>query len=165
MAAAFQSPKIVNFYSLYKPIRTIPFFHSSTKRAKEVQSRRVKQNKTMMMNNRNLKKSTSMGFQNPPQAATYYPTKSPLIEFPTSPQLIFGQEILHFSHPQHPLSRINLPDLFTCSGCKEFGAGMRFTCQQCEFQLHEFCARAPDALSGHPFHSHHQLSFYSKPGK
>lgn len=119
----------------------------------------------MMMNNRTLKKTTSMGFQNPPQAATYHPTQSPLIEFPASPQLIFGQEILHFSHPQHPLSLMNLPDLFTCSGCKEFGAGMRFTCQQCEFQLHEFCARAPDALKGHPFHSHHQLCFYSKPGK
>lgn len=118
-----------------------------------------------MMSNKTLKKTTSMELQNPPQPTTYVPKKTTLIEFPTSPQLILGEEMLHFSHPQHPLSQVDLPDLFTCAGCKEFGAGIRFTCQQCDFQLHEFCALAPQALKRHPFHSQHQLSFFSKPVK
>lgn len=95
---------------------------------------------------------------------TFVPRKSPLVEFPTSPQLVVGEDILHFSHPQHQLSLVNLPDLFTCSGCKEYGAGKRYTCQFCDFQLHHFCALAPSALRGHPFHCQHQLVFYSKPG-
>jgi len=88
----------------------------------------------------------------------------PAVEFPTSPQLIFGEEIVHFSHPQHPLSMVDLPDLFNCVGCKEYGSGKRFVCQQCEFQMHDFCALAPTALKAHPFHSQHSLLFHSKPG-
>lgn len=83
---------------------------------------------------------------------------------PVSPQLMYGEEMVHFSHPRHRLSRMCLPDLFTCSGCKEYGAGNRFSCQQCDFQLHDFCAFSPPALKAHPFHSYHQLLFYSKPG-
>lgn len=100
--------------------------------------------------------------------STGYVTKKsppPPVEFPTSPQLIFGEEILHFSHPQHPLSMVDLPDLFNCVGCKEYGSGKRFVCQQCDFQLHDFCALAPPALKAHPFHSQHSVLFHSKPGK
>lgn len=89
----------------------------------------------------------------------------PPIEFPTSPQLIFGEEIIHFSHPQHPLSMVDLPDLFICVGCKEYGSGKRFLCQQCNYQLHDFCALAPPALKAHPFHSQHAMLFHSKPVK
>ncbi|KAK9928539.1 hypothetical protein M0R45_025669 [Rubus argutus] len=103
--------------------------------------------------------------------AAYYepmervPKRSASLRFPTSPQLVLGEEMLHFSHPQHPLSQVNLPDLFTCAGCKEYGAGKRFTCQQCNYQLHDFCALAPPALKSHPFHCQHQLLFYSRPVK
>ncbi|KAG5076144.1 hypothetical protein JHK82_054839 [Glycine max] len=93
------------------------------------------------------------------------PPPPPHVEFPTSPQLIFGEEILHFSHPQHPLSMVDLPDLFNCVGCKEYGSGKRFVCQQCDFQLHDFCALAPPALKAHPFHSQHSVLFHSKPVK
>lgn len=93
------------------------------------------------------------------------PPLPPLIDFPTSPQLILGQEMIHFSHPQHPLSQLDLRDQFCCMGCKEYGAGLRFSCQQCDFQLHDFCALAPPGLKGHPFHTQHQLAFYSKPGE
>ena len=97
--------------------------------------------------------------------ATFVPKKSPPpVEFPTSPQLIFGQEIIHFTHPRHPLSMVDIPDLFTCTGCKEYGSGKRFVCQQCEFQLHDFCAFAPPALKAHPLHSQHSVLFHSKPG-
>lgn len=87
------------------------------------------------------------------------------IEFPTSPQLNLGEEIIHLDHHHHPLSKINFPDLFTCSGCKEYGAGKRFTCPQCNFQLHEFCGLAPQELKGHPFHCQHPINFHPKPGK
>lgn len=130
----------------------------------------------MMMRNNNkptlkktrtflLTKSDSMQLP-----AAYYepmehvPKRSASLRFPTSPQLVSGEEMLHFSHPQHPLSQVNLPDLFTCAGCKEYGAGKRFTCQQCDYQLHDFCALAPPALKSHPFHCQHQLLFYSRPG-
>lgn len=96
---------------------------------------------------------------------TFVTRKSlPVMEFPTSPQLIFGEEIIHFSHPQHPLSLVNLPDLFTCDGCKEYGSGKRFVCQQCDYQLHDFCGLAPPALKAHPLHSQHSILFHSKPG-
>ncbi|XP_041017688.1 diacylglycerol kinase theta-like isoform X2 [Juglans microcarpa x Juglans regia] len=113
-----------------------------------------------------LNRSASMEFPySPPYSTTFVPKKYSLIEYPTSPQLILGEEMLHFSHPQHPLSQLNLPDQFTCAGCKEDGAGMRFSCQSCDFQLHEFCALAPPDLKGHPLHFQHHLIFYSKPVK
>lgn len=98
---------------------------------------------------------------------TYTRRKSLSVEFPTSAQLILGEEIIHSSHPQHALSKIDLPDLFKCTGCQEYGAGMRYTCQLCDFQLHEFCALASpnQVLENHPFHHQHDLFFHPKPGE
>uniref|UniRef100_A0A0E0M2V1 Zinc finger PHD-type domain-containing protein n=1 Tax=Oryza punctata TaxID=4537 RepID=A0A0E0M2V1_ORYPU len=74
-------------------------------------------------------------------------------------------EMVHFSHPEHRLVRLDFPYLFMCMGCKEYGAGRRFMCQLCGFQLHEFCALAPPSLHDHPFHPKHQhLLFFVKPG-
>lgn len=74
-------------------------------------------------------------------------------------------EMVHFSHPEHRLARFDFPYLFLCMGCKEYGAGKRFMCQICGFQLHEFCAMAPPSLHDHPFHPKHQhLLFFEKPG-
>ncbi|VAI19112.1 unnamed protein product [Triticum turgidum subsp. durum] len=74
-------------------------------------------------------------------------------------------EMVHFSHPEHRLARFDFPYLFLCMGCKEYGAGKRFMCQICGFQLHEFCALAPPSLHDHPFHPKHQhLLFFEKPG-
>ncbi|KAF8694872.1 hypothetical protein HU200_037972 [Digitaria exilis] len=73
-------------------------------------------------------------------------------------------EIVHFSHPEHRLARFDFPYLFMCMGCKEYGAGKRFMCQTCGFQLHEFCALAPPSLHDHPFHPKHpHLLFFVKP--
>ncbi|KAI9070973.1 hypothetical protein K1719_047061 [Acacia pycnantha] len=87
------------------------------------------------------------------------------VEFPTSPEAIFGEEIVSFCHPQHPLVQLEQPELYTCAGCKEYGSGKRFACQQCDFQVHDFCALAPPALKAHPFHSHHLILFHPKPVK
>ncbi|OVA01051.1 C1-like [Macleaya cordata] len=93
---------------------------------------------------------------------------SPLMEsVPTSPHhsiIQGGEEKIHFSHPQHPLVKINLPYIFTCMGCKEYGAGKRFSCLKCDFDLHEFCALAPPSIQKHPLHSQHQLVFHTKAG-
>ncbi|KAG9128832.1 hypothetical protein Leryth_009593 [Lithospermum erythrorhizon] len=84
-------------------------------------------------------------------------------EFPTSPQPVVGEEIVHYSHLKHPLVEVTLQELFTCAGCKEYGAGKRYACQQCEFQLHDFCAFSPPTLKDHPLHGQHQLVFHAKP--
>ncbi|KAL3639850.1 hypothetical protein CASFOL_014818 [Castilleja foliolosa] len=90
-------------------------------------------------------------------------SSSPL-QFPNSPQQTVGEEtITHYSHSKHPLTEITLPEIFTCTGCKEYGAGKRFACQQCDFQLHDFCAFSPPLLTNHPLHGQHQLVFHSKP--
>ncbi|XP_052201901.1 uncharacterized protein LOC127807818 isoform X2 [Diospyros lotus] len=98
----------------------------------------------------------------PPQP----PKKSYTFQFPTSPQPPSGaasEEIFHSSHPQHSLTRVTSPDLFTCSGCKEYGADKHFACRQCDFQLHEFCAKSPQFLKSHPLHPHHKLLFHPRP--
>ncbi|KAL2506063.1 Cysteine/Histidine-rich C1 domain family protein [Abeliophyllum distichum] len=99
-----------------------------------------------------LKSSASMGNN-----------KNSQIEFPTSPQPTIGEEITHYTHSKHPLIEVNLSELFTCTGCKEYGSGKRFACQQCDFQLHEFCASSPPLLQNHPLHGQHQLVFHAKP--
>ncbi|KAJ4849143.1 hypothetical protein Tsubulata_040172 [Turnera subulata] len=112
----------------------------------------------MMSNKGGLKRTTTF-----PLKRQYPSMKIPSpIEFPTSPLL--GEDIPHPSHP-HPLSQVDVGDLFTCSGCKEYGSGFRFSCKKCVFQLHEFCALAPPLLPAHPFHTQHQLSLYVKPVK
>lgn len=92
----------------------------------------------------------------------YYP-------FPQSPDLDdlgLGKGIMSLNHdPQHRLVQLNLPGPFTCMGCKEYGAGTRFSCKQCNFELHDFCALAPPVLKAHPLHSQHLLVFNTKPGK
>ncbi|CAK9183440.1 unnamed protein product [Ilex paraguariensis] len=98
-----------------------------------------------------------------PHSKTIAPKKSFSVEYPTSPQPTLGEDMLHYSHSKHPLAKVMLPELFTCAGCKEYGAGKRFTCKQCDFQLHEFCALSPPALKNHPLHGQHQLVLHPKP--
>jgi len=91
-------------------------------------------------------------------------SKSPSMEIATMEKPSQEKEIFHFSHPCHPLAQISLPYLFTCNGCKEYGAGKRHKCKICEFDLHDFCALAPPSLHNHPFHPQHQLVFFTKSG-
>jgi hypothetical protein len=82
----------------------------------------------------------------------------------SEPEVEDDGAIVHFSHPEHRLARFDFPYLFMCMGCKEYGAGKRFMCQTCGFQLHEFCALAPPSLHDHPFHPKHpHLLFFAKP--
>ncbi|XP_047327873.1 uncharacterized protein LOC124931451 [Impatiens glandulifera] len=89
---------------------------------------------------------------------------TPTFEFPASPQSAMEENERMFRfHPNHPLTSMTMPELFTCSGCKEYGAGKRFVCHECDFQLHEFCALSPMSLKNHPLHGQHQLLFHTKP--
>ncbi|XVE61164.1 hypothetical protein DITRI_Ditri06bG0017800 [Diplodiscus trichospermus] len=87
-------------------------------------------------------------------------------EFPTTPKVPQPRdEIFHGAHPQHPISHTQLQNLFTCAACKEYGAGERFACTDCNFQLHDFCALAPPALKRHPIHPFHNIIYFPKPVK
>ncbi|XP_057469612.1 protein VACUOLELESS GAMETOPHYTES-like isoform X1 [Actinidia eriantha] len=117
-----------------------------------------------------LQKSASMELpsSSPPQpmatSTLNVPNKLVSFEFPSSPQPSdHPEKMFHFGHHHHPLAKVQLRELFTCAGCKEYGAGKRFACQQCNFQLHEFCAFSPPSLKTHPLHGQHQLHFHSKP--
>ncbi|CAL9215739.1 unnamed protein product [Arabidopsis halleri] len=115
-----------------------------------------------------LRRSASNTTASAPVVRTNDLNKTPRlrsVEFPVSPQLIQGEEMVHFGHPQHVLVKVELPDIYTCAGCKEEGAGVRYVCQECDYQLHEFCALAPPQLKSHPFHYQHQLLFFAKPAK
>ncbi|XP_026460481.1 uncharacterized protein LOC113361450 isoform X2 [Papaver somniferum] len=109
--------------------------------------------KMTMTNNKSLMKSTTFG-------------STTVVAGASTPSVAVSniqvEEKVHFSHPQHPLVKVNLPYIFTCMGCKEFGAGKRFSCQKCDFELHEFCALAPHSILKHPLHSQHQLVFHTK---
>ncbi|XP_037462968.1 uncharacterized protein LOC125522546 [Triticum urartu] len=59
----------------------------------------------------------------------------------------------HPIHPEHKLLLVTTDDVeFECDGCKERGAGGRYTCDHygehrgCDFDLHIGCALAPDVL-------------------
>ncbi|XWS66373.1 hypothetical protein CRYUN_Cryun05aG0193800 [Craigia yunnanensis] len=127
----------------------------------------------MMSNKPLLKKTNSFPLKNKSPNSMDQPTiivgprRSPhQVEFPTSPEVPqLGDEIFHVAHPQHPISQTHLPDLFTCAACKEYGAGERFTCSDCDYQLHDFCTLAPPALKRHPIHPLHKIIFFPKPVK
>lgn len=109
-------------------------------------------------------------------SVSYLPICSPMKEVPVEERkgsAGSGKEedgdqrhvFFHFSHPHHPLLEVTSPYLFTCMGCKEYGAGKKLSCsrQACCFDLHDFCALAPPSLHGHPFRSKHHLVFITKP--
>lgn len=109
-------------------------------------------------------RSNSMEFPKFPRAASLVLTKSPSVEYPSSANPTRGEPVLLSCHP-HPLVQLISLDPFRCAGCKEYGADLRFACQQCDQQLHEFCALAPTTLNTHPLHTQHPLGFCSKPGE
>jgi len=74
-----------------------------------------------------------------------------------------GEQIRHFTHPQHALTLVPLTHPFICHGCKEQGSGVRYRCNECNVSIHEFCANAPPSIS-HPYHTQHSLIFYNKLG-
>lgn len=64
----------------------------------------------------------------------------------------------HFTHPEHDLVKISTKKDYVCAGCKTpGGAGIRFRCHNCDFNMHEYCATCPATLSSF-IHPHHNLT-------
>ncbi|CAL4921406.1 unnamed protein product [Urochloa decumbens] len=68
--------------------------------------------------------------------------------------------IRHDAHKAHPLvlGAAASPHRFTCDGCRCPGAGPRYRCGACDFDLHELCATATGTASFF-FHGQHPLAF------
>ncbi|XP_042495672.1 uncharacterized protein LOC122074774 [Macadamia integrifolia] len=73
------------------------------------------------------------------------------------------KEIFHSSHPQHKLKLQYTEVPFNCDGCKEAGIGLKYKCEQCEFDLHKACAVAPPISTTHPFYKKCEFRFYERP--
>ncbi|OEL33716.1 hypothetical protein BAE44_0005266 [Dichanthelium oligosanthes] len=71
--------------------------------------------------------------------------------------------IRHDAHKEHPLllgdfgRSSDAHGAFTCDGCGCPGAGPRYRCDACDFDLHELCATPPGTASFF-FHGQHPLA-------
>lgn len=79
------------------------------------------------------------------------------------------REILHNSHPKHPLL-LSLPPYqndnrgeFICNACGESGTCFRFHCPSCMFNLHVQCATLPQTPSRREHHQHPLTLLFSVP--
>jgi hypothetical protein len=76
------------------------------------------------------------------------------------------QEIKHFSHPQHSLILINekLMDDMRCEACTQFIISIPFYgCSQCDFFVHNRCAKVPTTIKRGLFHEHSLSLLSQKP--
>ncbi|KAK0592014.1 hypothetical protein LWI29_011900 [Acer saccharum] len=67
--------------------------------------------------------------------------------------------IRHDSHP-HELQLKSDDNFYGCKGCKELGFGLKFRCEQCNFDLHKDCALANQTTS-HDFFKNSTYRFLS----
>ncbi|RWR72777.1 Cysteine/Histidine-rich C1 domain-containing protein [Cinnamomum micranthum f. kanehirae] len=74
----------------------------------------------------------------------------------------FDKEILHHSHPHHKLKIEYTETPFSCDGCMEAGIGLKYKCEECEFDLHKVCAMAPPVITHH-FYKKCEFRFYTTP--
>ncbi|XP_072955897.1 protein VACUOLELESS GAMETOPHYTES-like [Typha angustifolia] len=64
--------------------------------------------------------------------------------------------ISHCTHPNHELVKILRETFYTCDMCKQHGIGIRYRCDDCDFDLHQHCAFCPDTIDSyfaHPWHT------------
>ncbi|XP_030543083.2 uncharacterized protein LOC115750074 [Rhodamnia argentea] len=75
-----------------------------------------------------------------------------------------GQSRLQFAH-EHPLTSFPATRKVFCRGCKmEISEEEAYGCRECNFFLHEACAKAPQVVENHPFHPEHRLHLRCRPG-
>ncbi|CAN6301835.1 unnamed protein product [Urochloa humidicola] len=65
--------------------------------------------------------------------------------------------IRHDAHKEHLLVLVHLVRSITGKGYRSPGAGPRYRCNACDFDLHELCATAPGTASF--FYGQHPLAF------
>ncbi|KZV50273.1 hypothetical protein F511_23259 [Dorcoceras hygrometricum] len=69
---------------------------------------------------------------------------------------------LHRSHRQHPLTPTHREMCAQCIACGEEEKDIFFSCQQCDYWLHQDCASLPP-VAKHPSHVHPYVLLYSYP--
>ncbi|CAA7052232.1 unnamed protein product [Microthlaspi erraticum] len=70
--------------------------------------------------------------------------------------------VQHFSH-NHPLTEVNVVGTYTCNGCKLYGTGKTYRCNDCDYDLHEYCATCPQILRYSWHAPDHELSLINGP--
>lgn len=70
--------------------------------------------------------------------------------------------IQHFTH-YHPLTQANAAGTYTCDGCKLYGEGKTYRCNDCDYDLHEYCATCPPSLINSCHGPDHELSLFNGP--
>ena len=65
-------------------------------------------------------------------------------------------ELQHFSHEHSLIFNEVSNGYFWCDGCGEEIKGSRYSCSECNFDLHKSCAELPCELQ-HPIHWEHPL--------
>ncbi|KAJ0250162.1 hypothetical protein HA466_0143470 [Hirschfeldia incana] len=70
--------------------------------------------------------------------------------------------INHFTH-NHPLTEVNFFGMYTCDGCKLHGHGKTYRCNDCDYDLHEYCATCPPTLVNTWHAPDHELSLFTGP--
>jgi len=72
--------------------------------------------------------------------------------------------VSHSAHPQHALMLVTTGGaVFKCDGCRQLGGDeRRYRCEQCDFDLHVCCARAPAVMEPYMFQGR-TLTFFSRP--
>ncbi|KAG2326516.1 hypothetical protein Bca52824_009244 [Brassica carinata] len=70
--------------------------------------------------------------------------------------------IQRFTH-NHPLTEVNGVGTYTCNGCKLHGYGKTYRCNDCDYDLHEYCATCPQTLINTWHAPGHELSLFNGP--
>ncbi|CAH8350805.1 unnamed protein product [Eruca vesicaria subsp. sativa] len=70
--------------------------------------------------------------------------------------------INHFTH-NHPLTEVNVVCTYRCNGCKLYGEGKTYRCNECDYDLHEYCATCLPTLRNTWHAPDHELNLISSP--
>ncbi|KAL2936199.1 Diacylglycerol kinase theta [Bienertia sinuspersici] len=65
-------------------------------------------------------------------------------------------------HKKHPLKEVYKNSKFECKCCKSKSKGMRFRCDECDFDIHTTCGTCPTSLVSFK-HPQHILQLMEKP--
>uniref|UniRef100_A0ACD5ZEM3 Uncharacterized protein n=1 Tax=Avena sativa TaxID=4498 RepID=A0ACD5ZEM3_AVESA len=73
--------------------------------------------------------------------------------------------VSHSAHPKHALMLVTTGGaVFKCDGCRQMGGDeRRYRCEQCDFDLHICCARAPVVIEPYMFKGRTLTFFYRPP--
>ncbi|KAI3892818.1 hypothetical protein MKX03_002426 [Papaver bracteatum] len=68
----------------------------------------------------------------------------------------------HHSHPCKLLMTNHRESPYICDGCNQIGLGLSFSCERCNYDLHQDCISASSSMR-HPFYKTCNFKFYDSP--